>query len=110
MMAFVPALLSDDQPTPKVSRARLQWIEGGVQALAAMFSAWLIHEWFVSMNSDRVPDLIHLLCKSGIIGFIIGFFVPTWYRQAPSQQAGGDEECSHITATWVRGTVAHPQT
>jgi hypothetical protein len=117
MMAFVTALLSDDKPTQKLSRSRLQWVEGCAQALTAVFSAWIIHGWLLNIHSDRVPDLIYLLPKSGVIGFIIGFLVPTWYRgaslipssdsQRTQQVAPRDPFAPNVVETMSKGERAY---
>ena len=31
----------------------------------------------------RVPDLLRMMTTAGIIGCVLGFCIPTWFREAP---------------------------
>ena len=94
--AFGIALLSDNKPTVTCPRSRLRWFEGGIQAVVGMITAWLVHEWLLTTAApERVPDLAIMMLIASIISFAIGFFVPTWYREAPSQFPDGGKTCAN---------------
>lgn len=90
--AFMTALLIDDQPTAKVPRSRLRWIEGGVLAASLMVAGLLVRLWISQIatidpsTAVRVPPLAGVLLLGATAGFVIGSCVPTWYREAPREK------------------------
>jgi hypothetical protein len=82
--AFLTAWLTDNRPTARWTAWRLRWVEGLGQALLMMGTVWVVH-LLLGNASSPVPPLARLL-HSGVIGFGIGFLVPTWYREAPRRR------------------------
>jgi hypothetical protein len=90
--AFVLAWMTDDTPTSLLTRARLRWVEGltGAGALAA--TIFLVFPWLdaVAANHQAMPahrsPLPVALTMSCAIGFMIGYLIPTWYREAPREE------------------------
>jgi hypothetical protein len=89
--AFVTAWLTDDRPSATLPAARLRWVEGLAQATVTLGTAWVVYGLLQQTNPTRVPPLLGVMSLSGVIGFIIGFCVPTWYRDAPRQPHGPHE-------------------
>ncbi|MCK5230081.1 MAG: hypothetical protein KAR13_07435 [Desulfobulbaceae bacterium] len=88
LMAFITAFFTafhlDNRPFWKITCSRLRWIEGFVQAAVNLSAAYIVVCWLDDQNlRDR---LICVLGTTAVIGFVIGFVVPHWYRDAPRQQ------------------------
>lgn len=90
--AFVTAWLLDDRPTEEISRTRLRWLEAIGQATALAVAASLVHFWISELvreyqgapASAYTPSaMIVVMLRSAAVGLVIGYFVPTWYREAP---------------------------
>lgn len=97
-LAMVTAFLADDFVTSKAKTPT--WLRG-TEALAAaaimMGTGWLIRTMLTqipNMPEDRIPELDVVLAVSGLVGSIIGFWVPHWYRVGPNQP---DSEEQRVT-------------
>jgi hypothetical protein len=91
--AFLTACLSDIKATPSLPLPRLRWLQGLTQASVMVITGWIICAWLTTTlpATTKVPDLRAVLLLSGVLGFGIGFYVPTWYQKAPRQRdAAGD--------------------
>src|SRR6266545_4936324 len=103
--AYGLAFLADDEPRDGLmgllTAGRLRWVEGlGMMAVLAV-TAWLVHNFLVSMHeaalmlkaSDPsvqvlpVRSLRDIELLTIIIGFAIGNLVPSWYRSATPEPA-----------------------
>jgi hypothetical protein len=97
--AFATAWLTDNRPTPRWPASRLRWLEGLAQAALMVGVAWIVHI-LLRETGPQVPPLGDVLLRSGIIGFGIGFLVPTWHRDAPGAPEGemdfGDESMARV--------------
>lgn len=98
--AFLTAWLTDDQPTAGWTASRLRWLEGLGQAVVMMGTVCIVHFLLGSAGSP-VPLLSRVL-HSGVIGFGIGFLVPTWYRDAPRRR---EDEADLGNATMAKAVV-----
>lgn len=89
--AFVMAWMTDDRPTPVLTRARLRWIEGLGGSGALAVTSLMVRSWLdaVATNHQAMPahrsPLPVALTMSCSIGFMIGYLIPTWYREAPRE-------------------------
>src|SRR5262249_51516794 len=90
--AFVTAWLADDPPSSMSVRHRQRWGEGGVQAAASVVTAVLVLTWLGQVpqpanlpTTYHLPDPLSVLVRAALIGFVIGYKVPTWYREAPRE-------------------------
>jgi hypothetical protein len=82
---FMTAFQLDNPSSP-----RLRWREGLVQAVVTSAMAYVVHAWLTAKGVSA-PALVPLMLRSAFIGFMIGFLVPTWYRDAPrTSQIGMD--------------------
>ena len=53
--------------------------------------SYLVHCWLVERMAQvvtvpanyRVPELNQVMVMAGIIGFVLGYCIPTWCREAP---------------------------
>ena len=84
------AYLADNRANEWVAVQWQPWIEGLVQglvtALAMGLTLWLL--------TDSGADTSHLLWRlpvSFVLGFILGYILPTWYRRALREQACKDD-------------------
>ncbi|HSF30411.1 MAG TPA: hypothetical protein VLK82_08065 [Candidatus Tectomicrobia bacterium] len=86
--AFLTACLSDIKATPSLPLRRLRWVQGLTQGSMMMITGWIVHAWLTTtlLPPAKVPELLTVLLLSGVIGFGIGFCVPTWYQKAPRQR------------------------
>lgn len=87
--AFVTAWLTDDRPGVGFPAAGLRWLEGSVQAAMMMGAGWFVRSILNETGGQAAPSLGDVLLLSGIIGFGIGFLVPTWHREAPRRRDDG---------------------
>ncbi|HTG33136.1 MAG TPA: hypothetical protein VLB76_09410 [Thermoanaerobaculia bacterium] len=89
--AFMLALMSDDQPTTRISRRHLRWVEGLIGAGSLALTSLVIRSWLAQLppvtsaiaHEHVLPPLIPALVRACIIGFAVSYLVPTWYREAP---------------------------
>jgi hypothetical protein len=95
VMSFVTAattafLIDWRQPQWLETRWR-RLLEAGIQAAVLVAAAMLVHWWLSDLGSAapggaRIPQLISLIRVTAVIGFVLGYFVPTWYRRAPDDR------------------------
>jgi len=88
--AFITAWLADNETPAPGGRMRSRILEGGTQATVALLTSVLVRRWLGEMLPPTDPDLPPwplVLSLTPIIGFVIGFLVPTWYREAPRERA-----------------------
>lgn len=90
-MAFTTAYLADNRPTGTWTRRRLRWIEGFLQSAVAIITTLFVCLWLTSTvgNEGPVPGL-EFIGMSGVVGFLMGVLVPTWYRESPRQSRSCD--------------------
>ncbi|MDO8475890.1 MAG: hypothetical protein Q7W02_06765 [Candidatus Rokubacteria bacterium] len=96
--AYTLALLADDAPRDGFMKlltpARLRWAEGLGLTVVLVVAAWLVHGLLISTHESALQTLkatqvldVRSLLESELftvlIGFAIGFLVPSWYRGAP---------------------------
>jgi hypothetical protein len=82
--AFFTAFQADNRPFWKITYPRLRWIEGFFQVAVNLFATFIVVAWLD--DQDLRDRLITVLGTNAAIGFVIGFVVPTWYRDASRQQ------------------------
>lgn len=90
--AFGTAINIDNRPFWKITSSMLRWMEGVIQALFNLSMAYIVY----LLLDNKQMDMHRFLLTGALIGFIIGFVVPHWYRIAPLRQktvmaAAGDE-------------------
>ena len=106
LMSFATALITaamvDNPQLQTISAKRQRCLEGlgqGVLMLAvsSLTYIWLQQRLYVDFKDVdlkyldyELPPLITIVVMGTIIGFVIGFFIPTWYRghQKKSEQQG----------------------
>ena len=87
-VAVVTAVLIDDVPDARCPRWLWRVLEGLVAAAAVTVAAYVAHGWLQELASAsrqavagyHPQPLAFKLCRSGAVGFVIGYLVPTWYR------------------------------
>ena len=88
--AFMTAFLIDYTPPKRLGAKWRRWTEAAIQAIATTLGVCLVHWWLDSIETPDtdivVPKLTGLLRTSAIVGFILGFVVPTWYRRSHSKR------------------------
>jgi len=87
--AFMVAWMTDDQPASRLPRLSLRWVEGLTGAGALVLAHRAIYSFVAqspaSSAEHTLPPLPQILARAGIIGFVIGYLIPTWYREAPPE-------------------------
>ena len=97
--AIVTAFLIDWKFPRRLTGAWRPVFEGIFEAVLLVVAAWLVHWWLsgLSMNNrffGKVPELATVIRISGGVGFVLGYFVPKWYRlsrPASGRTAAGRE-------------------
>jgi hypothetical protein len=86
-MAFTTAYLADNRPTGTWTR----WIEGALQSAVAIITTLFVHLWLMNTVGNEGPvRSLGLVGMSGVVGFLMGVLVPTWYRESPRQSRSSD--------------------
>jgi hypothetical protein len=90
-MAFTTAYLADNRPAGSWTRWRLRWIEGALQSAIAIIITLFVRLCLTNTvgNEGSVPGL-GFVGMSGVVGFLMGVLVPTWYRESPRQSRSSD--------------------
>ncbi len=96
-MAFITAVstafMIDWQRPDWLSERLYRLADGAFQAALLMAAAALVHWWLSSLSvagsfSGDVPDIGSVLRLSAIVGFTLGYLVPTWYRKSAAKRVG----------------------
>ena len=77
--AMTAVMLDNHVPADAPSRW-IKWSEGALQALGSVALALVVHPLLHKAGAPEIPSLPQLLLVTPLIGFSIGFTVPTWYR------------------------------
>jgi hypothetical protein len=96
---IVLGILIDNKQSPRLSRTQQRVIEAFVQGLVMAGVAYMTRLWLMEraehaaslLANYRVPDLERMMTTAGIIGFILGFCIPTWFREAPRARVEAKE-------------------
>jgi hypothetical protein len=117
-LTLVTAILVDDQPPARWPRWLVSVLEGlcmaAVMVLAARLTVgWLAERWELHrslMPGYSPPSLLNVAAKAGAVGFLVGFLVPRWYRDAPRAQpeasAAAAKACADVGASTTPAGVA----
>lgn len=85
--AVVTAFLIDNRPSKRWSENKQRWAEGVLQSIVTMLAGLFVYWWLsATLLPDKIPNLIFLSATTLLIGFILGFHVPHWYRRAPKKR------------------------
>jgi putative flippase GtrA len=85
--AFVVAYLIDAEFLKRHHTKYQRWIEGAIQSATTILAGIFVYWWLMGIlpvERMREIKLETVLFVSGVIGFTIGFWVPTWFHFAPS--------------------------
>lgn len=88
--AFGVAFLVDNIRSPRVPRWAWRTLEGLGQSAVMLAAASITYAWLAQRldllkpfhDYKQLPPFPLVLANSAIVGFFIGFLVPTWYREA----------------------------
>jgi hypothetical protein len=119
--AYGLAFFTDDEPQDGymglLAAGRLRWIEAIGMTIVLATTAWFVHSLLVSMHGTalalhRADPSVQVLPVRGlrdielltvIIGFAIGFLVPTWYRSTPSEPQSAGQVAITARVSGARG-------
>jgi len=93
-MAFVTAVVTafslDNRPGWHLHGLRLRLVESGYQMLLTVLAALLV-QWWLSAHvaPGELPSQVAVLSATAVIGGLIGFSVPAWYRLVSRRGLGG---------------------
>lgn len=91
IMAFVCTLslafLIDWQQPEWIKPKWARVTNGAIQAIILVSAVSLVHWWLAGLASrdsfhGQLPPLVQLVRVSTVIGFVLGYFVPAWYRNS----------------------------
>jgi hypothetical protein len=85
-IAFLTAFNMDNQPSPDLHGQRLRLVEGTFQGIMLVLTAAVVY-WHLP-STKTLPWHIALPSSFGI-GFLIGWYVPAWYRRVAPVHEGG---------------------
>ena len=84
--AFSTAYMTDNDPARwKLSETAARWCEGIAMALILAATMYLVTRWLGELHPIPAERTLIRLASASVVGFIIGFFVPSLYRGIPSR-------------------------
>lgn len=84
--AFFCAYMADnDFQRWKLSETAARWIEAIVMAIVLAATMYVVTRWLGELRPMRAERIPMMLASASVVGFIIGFFVPTLYRRIPQR-------------------------
>jgi hypothetical protein len=108
MMAAVTAFHLDNRPSPWLNGISLRALESmslaGIQAATAYFVFELLSRLAEQGEAVHVPPLERLVIISAVVGAVVGFLVPEWYRRTSRAQEPAEPEA---TRSPPPGDVGH---
>jgi len=84
--AFFCAFMTDnDLARWKLSESFARWLEGFAMAMILAATMYVVTRWLGEIRPIPIPParITMMLGSASVVGFIIGFFVPTLYRTIP---------------------------
>ena len=91
LMIFATSLcLAYQLDTTKIGKyeySTMRWFEGALQAGVALVAAYVTYNWIIQIDPEKLGklDMNSLLFRSALIGFVIGYTIPYWYKVSPKQ-------------------------
>jgi len=87
----VLGILIDNKQSQRLSRMQQRILEGLMQGLIMAGIAFITHLWLQEraphagslLVNYQVPPLDRVIATAAIIGCVLGFCIPAWYREAP---------------------------
>jgi hypothetical protein len=90
--AFITGIMVDNPQIRGLSAFKQRCLEALAQGVAMLGVAFVTYFWLWQRweTASKICDLRYLKCKppamtiivmAGMVGFVIGFFIPTWYRR-----------------------------
>jgi len=84
--AFFSAYMADnDLERWKLSETAARWIEGFAMAVILAATMYVVTRWLGELRPVSAERIPMMLASASVVGFIIGFFVPTLYRRIPQR-------------------------
>jgi hypothetical protein len=92
----VLGILLDNKQSARFSQTQQRLLESVAQGLVMVGIAYVTHLWLLErapyagplLTQYRVPDIGRMMTTAGVIGCVLGFCIPTWFREAPRSLAG----------------------
>ena len=78
--AISTAFLADWKVLDGGTDLKRRALDAVVQATVLVIVSMIVYLWLIDIRFTRVPSIGALAINSGGIGLLIGFFVPSWYR------------------------------
>lgn len=88
--ALTTGIMVDNPRLTMLSRWQQRCAEGIVQGVAMFGVGYITYVWllqrFYSVQATcntnyQVPPRMTMMLMAGVVGFVLGFFIPTWYRR-----------------------------
>ena len=88
---IVLGILIDNKQSQRLSRTQQRLFEALAQGIIMVGVAYVTRLWLLEraehaaslLTNYRVPDLQRVMITAGMIGCVLGFCIPTWFREAP---------------------------
>lgn len=86
IMSFIAAVstafLSDWTVLKSASIYKRRSLDAVFQSIILISGSVIVYLWLIDLELTRAPSLTRLMIVTGGIGFMIGFIVPSWYRNS----------------------------
>jgi len=86
VIAFMVAYQCDSRPSALLPRAKLRLLEGAASSVALLLAALVLYweyEHRASAEVEYAPHAPSLFLGSLGLGFLLGYCIPTWFREQP---------------------------
>lgn len=82
LTAISTAFLTDWKVLDRGTDLKRRALDAVVQAAVLIGASVVVYNWLIDLDSTRVRSLTGPVVIAGGLGLLIGFFVPSWYRNA----------------------------
>lgn len=90
--AVTTGVMIDNPRYEMFSRLQQRCLEGAIQGLAMLGVGYITYQWLAQLQQNSLsaaltcnlqyqPPRLSMIVMAGMVGFVIGYFIPTWYRK-----------------------------
>lgn len=83
--AFVTAFHLENRVSERIPVRKLRWIEGATQGVLTLLAGVGVCLWLANSLPEGAKTPWHIVITTGLIGFLLGATVPSWFRATPAE-------------------------